>query len=246
MKNWKDNLSFVLVEPREPGNIGASARAMKNMGFMDLCVVNPPPFTDEARWFARNAHDVLESASSFATLGDALRGRSVVVGATRRKGKNRGAFLSVEEGAKRIAALAECNKVAILFGREDKGLLNEEVEECSLLLTIPTSEEQPSLNLAQAVLIVAYELSRVEYRGSNPAGEVRRLVDHGDLVSLYARISRALELLGYMPAGDRDLGKAIMQNLKHFVSRAGITEWEMQMLHGICSQVEKVIQGGKE
>ncbi|NTU43557.1 MAG: RNA methyltransferase [Nitrospirales bacterium] len=245
MKNWKDNLSFVLVEPREPGNIGASARAMKNMGFRDLCVVNPPPFTDEARWFARNAHDVLDSAVSFATLGDALRDRSVVVGATRRKGKNRGAFLSVEEGAKRIAELAQCNKVAILFGREDKGLLNEEVEECSLLLTIPTSDEQPSLNLGQAVLIVAYELSRVKYRESS-SEEVRRLVDHGDLVALYARISRALELLGYMPAGNRDLGKAIMQNLKHFIGRAGITEWEMQMLHGICSQVEKVIKGEKE
>jgi len=73
MKTWKDNIHFVLVEPKEPGNIGAAARALKNMGFRNLSLVNPPPHTTgEARWFARNAHDVLDSAEIFTTIRDEI------------------------------------------------------------------------------------------------------------------------------------------------------------------------------
>ncbi|MDP2156135.1 MAG: RNA methyltransferase, partial [Nitrospirota bacterium] len=136
MENWKDNVSFVLVEPKESGNIGASARAIKNMGFMNLCLVNPPSLlTDEARWFACNALDVLETAQSYPDLKSAIMDKAIVVGTSRRTGKRRGMILPVEQGAKNIIERAQSGKVAILFGREDKGLLNEEVDECGLLLT---------------------------------------------------------------------------------------------------------------
>ena len=159
MKHWKDNIYFVLVEPKESGNIGASARAIKNMGFKNLCLVNPPAvITDEGRRLACNALDVLNSAEIYNNLKDAIRDKAIVIGATRRKGKRRGVILPLEQGTKRLCDIAHDNKVAILFGREDRGLFNEEVEECGFLITIPTGKEQPSLNLAQAVLIVAYEL----------------------------------------------------------------------------------------
>jgi len=346
MENWKDNVSFVLVEPKESGNIGASARAIKNMGFMNLCMVNPPSqLTDEARWFACNALDVLESARSYPDFKSAIADKAIVVGTSRRTGKRRGMILPLEQGAKKIIERAKAGKVAILFGREAKGLLNEEVDECGLLLTIPTSKEHRSLNLSQAVIIVAYELLKAGYaddkeakgetdqtkgqgrmdiqnvnlpsnthkdsatdlpkfpsplRGDgvgggvqqwslhpplNPlpsregttngksansksleeqrAAEKRRtrnsrqkpsprmfesgefgtqLVSYEEISTLYNRMTETLKLLEYIPRGDRDLEAKIMQNLKHFIARAGLTEWELNMLHGILTQIEKKVK----
>src|SRR3990170_3397108 len=123
MSNWKNKIYFILMEPKESGNIGASARAIKNMGFKNLILVKPPSvITDEARWFACNASDVLDAAEIYNNFNDAVNDKS------------------------------------ILIGREDKGLSNEEVEKCGFLLNIPTSKKQPSLNLSQSELIVAYEL----------------------------------------------------------------------------------------
>ncbi|MBI5074896.1 MAG: RNA methyltransferase [Nitrospirae bacterium] len=267
MVNWKDNVSFVLVEPKESGNIGASARAIKNMGFMNLCMVNPPSqLTDEARWFACNALDVLETARSYPDFRSAIADKAIVVGTSRRTGKRRGMILPLEQGAKKIIERAKAGKVAILFGREAKGLLNEEVDECGLLLTIPTSKEHRSLNLAQAVLIVAYELLKAGYEsqesgvGDQGLAEKSRtrnsrkkpsprmmesgefgtqLVSYEEIHTLYDRMAEILKLLEYIPRGDRDIEAKIMQNLKHFIARAGLTDWELNMLHGILSQIEK-------
>jgi TrmH family RNA methyltransferase len=254
--NWKDNIYFVLVEPKEPGNVGASARAIKNMGFRNLAVVNPPASLTEGegRWFARNAHDVLSSARTYGTLVDAIADKPVVVGTTRRKGKRRGLIMPADEGASRLCRMAAVNKVAVLFGREAKGLYNEEVEECGFMLSIPSSKAQPSLNLSHAVLIIAYELFLAEYggrlteKGDGPyviPPDLRLfpgLAGHGEISDLYDRISHALELLEYIPRGDRNIRKKIMANLKHFIGRAGLTEWELKMLYGLCHQIEKNVK----
>ena len=94
------------------------------------------------------------------------------------------------------------------------------------------------LNLAQSVLLVAYELSHKTYKTEAPA-----LVKHKELEDLYTRIRKTLRLLEYIPRGDRDLEKKIMRNLKHFIGRAGLTEWEMNLIYGICTQVERKING---
>jgi TrmH family RNA methyltransferase len=251
VKNWKDNVSFVLVEPQEPGNIGASARAMKNMGFRKLCLVKPPAeMSEEGRWFARNAHDVLDSAEIHSSVEEAIRDKSLVVGTTRRRGRRRGVIMPVERGAKKVHDIAANNEVAVLFGREARGLYNEEVEECGFMLTIPSSTIQPSLNLAQAVLIIAYELSKCGHGPEDACGAAGKkkydnsvlkegLMSHGEVDALYERISGVLELLEYIPRGDRNLRKNIIVNLKHFIGRAGLTEWELNMLNGICTQIEK-------
>jgi TrmH family RNA methyltransferase len=254
MNNWKDNVYFVLVEPKEPGNVGASARAIKNMGFRNLCVVNPPAgITAEGRWFARNAHDVLDSAAAYSSVAEAIRDRSIVAGTTRRRGKKRGVIMPAREGAEKLFRLAGANKVAILFGREARGLFNEEVEECGFMLSIPSSKMQPSLNLSHAVLIVAYELFLAEYGGRGAAdeggpylvppgpGAPPHLKGHGEIADLYEKIAEALELLEYIKRGDRNLKNKIMLNLKHFIGRAGLTEWELKMLYGLCHQVRKTV-----
>ena len=280
MENWKGNVFFVLVEPKESGNIGASARAMKNMGFQNLSMVKPPAqLTDEARWFACNALDVLESAQSYPDFKSAISDKAFVVGTSRRTGKRRGMILPLEQGARKIIERARSGKVAILFGREAKGLLNEEVDECGLLLTIPTSKEHRSLNLSQAVLIVAYELLKAGYadekakgeghgeaakgetdqtkgrrrrvRGGNQKPSPRmfesgefgtQLVSYEEISALYNRMTETLKLLEYIPRGDRDLEAKIMQNLKHFIARSGLTDWELNMLHGILTQIEKKVK----
>ena len=250
MDHWKQNVYFVLVEPGEPGNIGASARAIKNMGFTNLCLVKPPAkMSEEGRWFARNAHDVLDSAEVHASVGEAISDKAVIVGTTRREGKRRGVILPVEKGAARIREITTNNKVAILFGRETKGLYNDEVDECGFMIKIPSSKLQPSLNLSQAVLIIAYELSKYKEAVDCSSGKkrydnsvlIRGLVAHEEVAVLYERIARVLELLEYIPRGDRNLMKNIIVNLKHFIGRAGITEKELNMLQGICTQVEKKV-----
>jgi len=253
MNAWKQNIFFVLVEPREPGNIGASARAIKNMGFRNLCLVKPPPeMSEEGRWFARNAHDVLDSAEVHKSVEEAIRDKALVVGTTKRVGKRRGVILPVEQGTARIRDVAANNKVAILFGREAQGLNNDEVDQCGFLLKIRSSSIQPSLNLSHAVLIIAYELSKHGQDIGDISGRVRKkkfdnssliedLTTHEEITPLYERISRVLELLEYIPRGDRNLMKNIIVNLKHFIGRAGLTEKELNMLQGLCTQIEKKV-----
>lgn len=251
MSRWKDNIYFVLVQPREQGNIGASARAIKNMGFKNLCLVRPPAIlTDEARWFARNALDILENAERCDTLAEAVKDKGLVVGVARRTGKKRGMILQPDAGARKILEFSKNNKVAILFGREDRGLYNSEIDECGLVLTIPSNKEHPSLNLSHAVMVVAYELSMSKHRGHNAAepgsdtGRAdKKAAGHGELTALYERIAEILTLLDYLPRGDRDIQQHIMSNMKHFLGRSGLTDWELKMLHGICSQIEIKLKG---
>lgn len=241
MKNWKDNVYFVLAEPKEAGNIGASARAIKNMGFRNLRLVNPSSFmNNEALWFAHGALDILESAKVFTEVYDAVSDMSIVAGTSRRAGRKRGIFTTAEKGAQQLYNIAQTSKVAILLGREDRGLFNKEIEECGFLITIPASKKQPSLNLAQSVLIVAYELSKAEY-GTVASIPLPKLVKHEELSALYKKIENTLTLLEYIQRGDKNLHKKIMLNLKHFIGRAGLMEWELKMLHGICGRIEKKI-----
>ncbi|RJQ50011.1 MAG: RNA methyltransferase [Nitrospiraceae bacterium] len=250
VKNWKDNISFILVEPKEPGNIGAAARAIKNMGFKNLSLVRPAShLTDEARWFAHGAHDVLESAKIFPSLTDAIKDKSIVAGTSRRKGRKRGLFFHVEQGAQKLYEIARKNKTAILFGREDRGLFNNEIEACGFLMTIPADKNQPSLNLAQAALITAYELSKAEYAPSQSFGSLNRpdlhsisfpeLATQAEMMALFMRIEDMLKALEYFPNGTKDLGKKIIKNLKHYFGRAGLTDWELKLLHGLCTRIIK-------
>lgn len=252
MPSWKDNIHFILVEPREPGNIGASARAIKNMGFGNLSLVNPAPLTGEEVWFAHNAEDILQRAPRYAALADALADKSLVVAVARRTGKRRGLVLPLDRGAARLCEEAKDHTVALLFGREDRGLYNSEVDECGMLLTIPSSGSHPSLNLSHAVIVVAYELSRAAYRPAPPGAADEReegrqeqnrssRVKHGELDALFQRLSKVLTLLDYIPRGDRDIERHIMQNMKHFIGRAGLNDWELKMLHGVISQIERKI-----
>lgn len=234
----KDNISFVLVGPTEPGNIGAAARAVKNMGFRRLELVAPVPYlTDEARAMACQAKDVLERAKVYRTLRPAIAGKSLIAGTTRRLGSRRGMIMDVRQAAPRIVEAASSNQVAVLFGNEHCGLTNRELDECGLVLTIPSNPAFPSLNLAQSVMIVAYELSRIGAREKAPPLAANREVQR-----LFRRIPKTLRSLGYSRAGDKDLPAEIARHLKKLIGRSGLTEWELNMLLGLCTQADRRLQ----
>ncbi|MFZ2198506.1 MAG: RNA methyltransferase [Thermodesulfovibrionales bacterium] len=239
MDRWKNNISFILVETMETGNIGASARALKNLGFSKLELVRPARFpSDEAGWFAHGAEDVLSSIKVFPELKASIADKSVVIGVTRRIGKKRGQAYPVREAAEKIRELAVNNRIALLFGREDRGLKNAETSECSFMINIPASPENPSFNLAQAVLIIAYELSYTSFSVSPPAG----IISNADFLNLFKRLGNLMKMAGYEPKGIRDNEKEIMMDLKRIMSKAAITEREAQMLHGIISQIEESLK----
>jgi tRNA C32,U32 (ribose-2'-O)-methylase TrmJ len=124
--------------------------------------------------------------------------------------------------------------VAILFGNEHSGLTNRELDECGLVLTIPSSPVFPSLNLAQSVLIVAYELSLSGTREKAPP-----LLENREVRALFRRIPQTLRSLGYASAGDKDLPAEIARHIQKLLGRSGLTEWERNMLLGLCTQVER-------
>jgi len=235
MDRWKDNISFILVDTMETGNIGAAARALKNCGFSHLELVRPRKFpSDDAGWFAHGADDILSAVKVFPELAHALKDKALIVGTTRRSGKKRGLTYPVREAVERIRHFSENNRVALLFGREDRGLKNDETAECSFMIRIPSSTGQPSFNLAQAVLIVAYEISFASYTVPPPP----ETISNEELLNLFERLRNLMKMAGYAPKGIRDNEKEIMSDLKRLISRTVITAREARMLHGIISQIE--------
>lgn len=233
---WKNNVSFVLIETLESGNIGASARALKNLGFTRLELLNPVRFpAEEAGWFAHGAEDILGSAMVHSDLTDALHGKSVVIGTTRRSGKKRGLVYPVREAAERIRSLSKHNRIALLFGREDRGLTNEETAACSFMIRIPSDSAHPSFNLAQAVLLIAYELSYGDhFVAPSPA-----VISSEEFSGLFERLRTVMKVAGYKAKGIRDNETDIMTDLKRLIARSNITGREARMLHGIISQLEE-------
>jgi tRNA (cytidine32/uridine32-2'-O)-methyltransferase len=168
-----DNIRIVLVHTSHPGNIGGVARAMKNMGLGKLYLVAPRQFPDEqANWRAVSAVDVLDGATVTATLEEAVADCQFVVGTSARGRSIPWPLLGPRECAQRMAVASSHGEVAVVFGREDRGLTNEELQLCNLHLNIPTAESYSSLNLAMAVQIVCYELRLLQESSATNRSDV--------------------------------------------------------------------------
>ena len=149
-------ISVVLCRPRYGGNIGAAARAVKNMGLGGLTLVSPEDYPRaEARMFASNALDVLEGALTFDTIEEAVAGCGIVVGTSRRIKSHRIRIMTPRESAGHVLENMGTGRAAILFGPEDNGLSTGELAQCHAVVSIPADDGQPSLNLAQAVMVIS-------------------------------------------------------------------------------------------
>jgi len=236
-------IRIVLVGTSHPGNIGASARAMKNMGLESLVLVRPGSHPDPASIArASGAADVLARARVVATVDEAIGDCGLVLGTTARARSARFRELNARAGAAEIAAAAAIRPVAVLFGGERNGLANEELERCEALVRIPVAATYGSLNLAQAVQIVCYEV-RIALDASAPAAAEAPLPATADeRRALDAHLERVMRASGFMQDGNAgQLGARV----RRLIARARPDDGEVRILRGWLAAIERRLPPGE-
>jgi tRNA/rRNA methyltransferase len=242
-----DRVSIVLVETSHPGNVGAAARAMRVMGLSDLRLVAPrhadAAHRDEARAFASGATEVLRSARVFSTLDDALADVTLAI-AVSAAGREFAPEARDPEAcaAEALAEVARhgSHRAAYVFGSERVGLSIEQAGRCQLLLSIPAEADYSSLNLAQAVQVVAYCLRRAASAAASaglaPPAAPGPHADQKAVEGFYSHLERALVAVGYL---DPDHPKKLMPRLRRLFSRTRLEQEEVDLLRGICKMMER-------
>jgi TrmH family RNA methyltransferase len=229
---------FVFVEPRYGGNVGAAARVLKNFGFARLDVVDPRegPDHEDAIRMAVDAADVLRSTRTHATLDEALEGAATVVGTSRRMGKHRQPHHRLDELAPLLPGLSDRGEVALVFGREDHGLSDADLDRCTHLIYVPTDAAYPALNVAQTIAIVAYEvrgaLDATAVEAPDPEDEA--LADHAGREAMYEHLEQALLTIGFLKVGQLE---GMMRRLRRILSRAQLTAGDVDVVRGIARQI---------
>ncbi|HEY0781055.1 MAG TPA: RNA methyltransferase [Thermoanaerobaculia bacterium] len=244
--------AVVLVRPREEGNVGAAARAMANMGLARLILVEPAAALGEtATRFAVGARFVLDGAVRAPSLHDALSPFRRVVATTSSRDRRPGLEIDARELPVRLAADPPGTPTALVFGPEVGGLTNDELALASLVVTIPCSPVQPTLNLSQAVLILAYELHQAGLRkknGDGPAGEPQRgepapsvgpPATTDELDGLFDHLAALLGRIGF--ARDSTY-TGVLRDLRRMAARAVLDSREVKVLRGICRRGERTIE----
>jgi tRNA/rRNA methyltransferase len=235
MKQLLDNISIVLVDTKTPGNIGAAARGMMNMGLSRLILVDPPKDKDQdARKLAAGAHEIIEKAAVFPALAEALAGHGLVIGTSRHAGKQRKNIRTPREMVETILPLLATNKVAIVFGNEVNGLENSDLALCQEIVAIPSSDAFPSLNLSHAVMIIAYELFLASgvYSG-RVAGQLAKL---DETEGFFLQLQETLQKIGFL---ERDHPERMMFSLRQLFGRARMNSRDVSILRGILSTIER-------
>jgi tRNA/rRNA methyltransferase len=233
-------IRIVLVRAKNSGNVGSAARAMKNMGLGDLRLVAPRRYRPAAAAaMAVHAGDVLARARRHDSLQEAIADCVWVVGTTCRPGPYRNRPLTPREAAPEVLAVGEAHPAALVFGPEDRGLSNEELKLCHELVTIPSDSGYPSLNLAQAVLVCAYELflARHPVRAPSPT-----LATSEKLERMYDQLGRALLRIGFLHGANPE---HIMFTLRRVFGRARLDAREAAIWLGIGRQIEWFAEEGR-
>lgn len=230
------NVRIVLVEPREEGNIGAAARAMRNFEVRDLVIVGEQAaaVSGAATWWARGGEQLLASARRISTLDEALAGSTLTVATTAARERQLHDAITPDELA-RIAAetLASDDVLAIVFGRERSGLTREEIARCQRVATIPVSDSYPTMNLAQAVSIFCYELAKPRLTRSRPPEPIAP-------DSLLQHLERhARELLGEVRLFDDRDADSLWAELHALAGRAQLTRREASLLLDVIRRIER-------
>ncbi len=228
---------IILVEPLYSGNVGSVARVMKNFGFEELVLLNPCELNRPTHLMAVHAYDIIEKARIEFSLKDALKDSSIIVGMTGLPGKtdnkhSRTPAYSPKQLKDKLAG--NSGIVSLVFGREDTGLRNKELEICSIIVNIPTNSIYPSLNLSHAVAVVLYELSDVG-DGS------RYLAQHSDIELLYEHIDEVLDDIEYKEHKE-DKTKLM---LRRILGRCELTGREVQTMRGILRRIQWKLRTGE-
>ena len=224
------HLRIVLVEPREAGNVGAVARAMKNFGRRNLALIGELPVLQPvAEWWASGAEDVVAAASRHGSLQDAVADAHVTIATTSSRGRDVGPALNPGEVGALFHSLGEEQTLALVFGREDRGLTAEETQFCHRTAVIPTDPAFPTMNLAQSVAVFCYALSLPR---ALPADSLGALADSAMQERLHQRAQELLRRAGFL----RD--EQIYGEMRALAGRANLTEREATVLLGMIRQLE--------
>jgi tRNA/rRNA methyltransferase len=241
-----DNISIVLLQPRYSENIGAAARAMRNMGFQQLVIVDPQNFdlTKALKLATHFASDIIENSKFYPDLKEALSPFTYVVGTTARLGGQRQVVRTPLTLAQKLIPISAKNRIAILFGPEDKGLSNEDIRYCHALVNIPTTKFS-SLNLAQSVMILCYEIFMV---GQEVNKEFTpRLASRHELDGMYDQLKDILVRISYINAENPDYW---LNQFRRFFTRLQLRAKEVNIIRGLCRQVDwyakKCYEDGKK
>ena len=235
----------VLLAPREPGHVGAAARALKNMGLRRLVLADAAALDlGEARRMAVHAADLLARVETVVTLDEALAGCGLVVGTSGRATVMRAQAVTPRDAAPAIVAAATVNDVALVFGPEDHGLSTDELARCHRVVAVPASDVYPSLNLAQAVLIVAYELRLAAL--APPVGTARVLAPSERMELLVAKLETALRAVDFLHG---DGAPHVLRQLRRVLGRAELDDAEVDVLLGVARQIAwaaRFVPGGAD
>ena len=232
------NIRVVLLNTSHPGNIGASARAMKTMGLTRLLLVNPKQYpAAEATARASGADDLLLGASVCADIDTALADCRLVIGASARSRRIPCPVIDPAEAARRLVSESEQGEVAVLFGAEQSGMSNEEIDRCQYLVQIPTNPEYGSLNLAAAVQIISYEIRVMQGKLCH----TEPLPDHvpvtaDEMERFYEHLEQTLVALDFLDPGNP---RKLMRRLRRLYNRARLDENEVNILRGMLSAAQQ-------
>ena len=234
------NLRIVLVRPRGSGNIGSVARALKNFGATELAIVGTARTKSFwARAMAVHGRDVLSDATCYGTIREAVADCALVVGTTCRGGLYRKHSQTPREVAPRIAAAARTGKVAVIFGPEDHGLSNQDLEPCQLLVTIPAHPEYQSLNVAQAAVVCLYEIFLAALGA--PREEKFRRARAEDVERMYDRMRATLLKIGFL---DSENPEHMLLAFRRILGRAGLEDADVRIFTGLFRQIEWYAEKG--
>jgi len=236
-------LRVVLVHTTHPGNIGATARAMLTMGLTRLVLVGPSHFPDaDAVAMAAGATRVLDDARVVASLSEALAGCALAVGLSGRPRAFAGRVLEARDAAVEAIAATAYGDVALVFGTEMSGLSNEELALCGIAAAIPANPAYPSLNLAAAVQVMAYEARLAA--GSNAVWRAPRFAPatHDEAEALHAHAADTLTALRFL---DPKRPRLLLPRLRRLFGRAGLEREEVNILRGILARIDQLIARGR-
>jgi tRNA/rRNA methyltransferase len=228
-----DNIYIILVGTKHPGNIGSVARALHNTGISHLRLAAPQcSINEESFRFARSGGPILESTRAYRSAASALRGIGLVAGTTGKTGGNRSQAYPPHALAPRLIAQAAAQKVGILFGPEDTGLVDGDITLCGALIRIPTPPAARSINIAQAVMIVCYELFLASLE--RPPERVPRLARLEQVEAMYRQLEESLRRIGFL---NDKTARHMMFALRRLLGRAGLEETDVAILRGIARQI---------
>ncbi|MCW8929014.1 MAG: RNA methyltransferase [Gammaproteobacteria bacterium] len=243
-----NNIRIVMINTSHPGNIGAAARVMKNMGLTRLYLVNPKQFPNyEATAMASGADDLLSQAKVCTSFEEALEGCHLVLGTTARERKIQHEFIGAREAGELSVDESASHEVALVFGRERTGLTNDEIGLCHKLINIPTNPDYSSLNVASAVQIVTYEVMMAfqaltiddhqKVQSSEVEAEVEKFASSENMERFYEHLQETLIDIDFLRVKQ---SPQLMPKLRHIYNRVRLKQEEVNILRGILNKTQRL------